>query len=72
MTTDLANTIFTRIKDRRSVGIDNGILVFGRDGSGGAWYSTGSRPQLGADEIAITFDHRTTLESVRADLADRQ
>lgn len=33
----------------------NGFLVFGTDGSGGAWYSDNSRPAIGAREIKISM-----------------
>lgn len=61
----LAATIFDRIAERRSGGLTNGILVFGSDGSGGAYYTAGSRPQLTPNEIAVHFDHRSSLRSVQ-------
>lgn len=33
----------------------NGFLVFGKDGSGGAWYSDNSWPGIGAEEIKISM-----------------
>lgn len=64
----LADVIFTAVRLRRVGGNGSGLLVFGLDGTGGAWYSTGSRPSLTASEVAITYDHRTTLASIRYDL----
>ena len=33
----------------------NGFLVCGRDGTGGAWYSDGSRPAIVAENVKVVL-----------------
>jgi len=51
----------------------NGFLVFGRDGSGGAWYSDNSRPAMVPENIKINMswermtaaDAQTALDNLQ-------
>jgi hypothetical protein len=69
MTTEIttaARRIAREHNARRRAGFSgNGFLIFGRDGSGGAWYSDNSRPALDDSviKISVGWEKMTTAEA---------
>lgn len=42
-----------------------GRALFRLDGSGGAWYSKGSRPEVGLESVVVSIPVRNTLQTAR-------
>jgi len=56
----------------RDRGLDSGFLVFGRDGSGGAYYTDNARPNMtGNVRVYLTGRHMTAIRAQEILDADR-
>lgn len=59
ITTSAIETIAAAVSDASWGSLGGGTMVFGRDGSGGAWYSRESRPSVGVGEVTIAVPSRS-------------
>jgi len=61
--------IAAAVSDASWGSLGGGQMVFGRaDGSGGAWYSSCSRPRLAADEIVVRVPSRSVSREEAAEI----